>query len=310
MARTTREPITDDRGRVLELLAAPKRVVSLVPSDTFSVAALGCEGALVGRTDYCDRPVDLVARLPSVGGTKNPRLDAVCDLSPDLVIANQEENTKGDVEELVRRGVRVYVAFPRRVVDGLAHLARLARIFRVEGDARAKDLVRAGYHAVRDAERARATGAPLRTFCPIWMSPLMTIHGDTFISDLLDLCGAHNVFADRPRRYPLAADLGRAAPLAPGKIAGRDERYPRVTMDEVVARAPELVLLPDEPHAFSEQDAEVFRMLDIPAARAASGSAVVRTGGKDVCWYGARSVQGVGRVRAIIAAAREAHGRP
>ncbi len=293
--------VTDDRGRALDLHAPPRRVVSLVPSDTLSVAALGCEGALVGRTDYCELPADVVARLPSVGGTKNPRVDAICDLSPDLVLANQEENTKGDVEELGRRGVRVYVAFPKRVADGFGHLARLARIFRVEGDAGVKDLVRAGYHALREAEQARATTRPLRTFCPIWMNPLMTIHGDTFISDMLDLCGAQNVFADRQRRYPLAADLGRAKPLPPEKLEGRDVRYPRVTIEEVLARAPELVLLPDEPHPFSEQDAAEFRALDIPAAKLGT---VLQTSGKDLCWYGARSVEGIDRVRETIARLR------
>jgi ABC-type Fe3+-hydroxamate transport system substrate-binding protein len=287
--------IEDDRGRFLDFAAPPRRVVSLVPSDTLNVAALGCAGALVGRTDYCELPADLVAALPSVGGTKNPRVDAVCDLSPDLVLANQEENTRGDLEELARRGVRVYVAFPRRVADGIAHLGRLAKIFRVERDAAVKDLFRRGYHALSAAERSRERAVP--TFCPIWMKPLMTIHGDTFISDMLDLCGAANVFADRQRRYPLAADLGQAPALPPEKTAGRDVRYPRVTMDEVVARAPELVLLPDEPHPFSEQDADEFRALGIPAARS---GAVVRTGGKDLCWYGAQSVEGIARVRAIV----------
>ena len=286
--------IRDDRGRPLDFGSAPRRVVSLVPSDTLSVAALGCGGAVVGRTDYCELPEDLVASVPSVGGTKNPRLDDVCDLDPDLILANQEENTRGDLEELARRGLRVYVAFPKRVADGLAHLARLARLFHVDRDDRARDLLRRGYAALREAEEARRRAPPLRAFCPIWMKPLMTINGDTFISDMLDLCGATNVFADRERRYPLAADLGRALPIAPGE---RDVRYPRVTFDEVVARAPELVLLPDEPHPFSEEDAAVFRALDIPAA---GRNAVVRTSGKDLCWYGARSIEGVGRVRALM----------
>src|ERR1700733_4976929 len=121
--------VEDDRGRFLDFGAPPRRVVSLVPSDTLNVAALGCASALAGRTDYCELPSDVVAKLPSVGGTKNPRVDAVCDLSPDLVLANQEENTRGDLEELARRGVRVYVAFPRRVVEGISHLGRLAQIF-------------------------------------------------------------------------------------------------------------------------------------------------------------------------------------
>ena len=294
--------IQDDMKRDLTFGAAPKRIVSLVPSDTYSVAALGCGDRLVGRTDYCELPSDLVAKLPSVGGTKNPRVEAILDLAPDLVIANQEENTKGDLEALATRGVKVLVAFPKRAADGLAHLARLARILKVEREPSVRELLKRGYEAIRQAEEARARIVPLRTFCPIWMDPLMTIHGETFISDMLDLAGAQNVFVDRQRRYPLAADLGNAKPLSPEKVAGRDVRYPRVTLDEVVARAPELVLLPDEPHPFSEEDAAVFMGLKIPAA---SRNAVVRTGGKDLCWYGAQTVEGLPRLRALVSRFRD-----
>jgi ABC-type Fe3+-hydroxamate transport system substrate-binding protein len=271
--------------------------VSLVPSDTFNVAALGCASALVGRTDYCDLPSDVVAAVQSVGGTKNPRIDDIVRLEPDLVLANQEENTRSDLEALAARGVRIYVAFPRRVADGLAHLARLARLFGVEAAPVARELLKRGYDELRAAEIARGEVRAVRTFCPIWMDPLMTIHGETFISDMLDLCGASNVFADRLRRYPLAADLGRAAPLPPAKIVGRDVRYPRVTVEEVIARAPELVLLPDEPHPFTAADAEVFRSLAIPAA---GRGAIVPMSGKDLCWYGARSIEGISRVRAVV----------
>jgi ABC-type Fe3+-hydroxamate transport system substrate-binding protein len=288
--------VTDDRRRELTFNAVPKRVVSLVPSDTYSIAALGCAGSLVGRTDFCELPADVVARLPSVGGTKNPRVDAVVALEPDLVVANQEENTKRDLEDLAQRGVKVLIAFPKRAADGLAHLARLAKIFRVEREAAVRALLKQGYEAVRDAEAARGARAArpsVPTFCPIWMKPLMTVNGETFISDVLGLAGASNVFADRRRRYPLAADITGAPPIEAG---GRDTRYPRVTMDEVVARRPSLVLLPDEPHPFTEEDAAVFR--------AAGLQRVVHTSGKDLCWYGARTVEGLPRVRALVDAQR------
>ena len=286
--------LTDDRGRELLFSRPPSRVVSLVPSDTYNVAALGFAGALVGRTDYCELPAGVVQKLPSIGGTKNPRVDDVCALEPDLVLANQEENTKGDLEAIAQRGFRVYVAFPKRVSEGIAHLAKLARIFQAEAEGRA--LVKRAYEEQRAAEEERARVTPIRTFCPIWMEPLMTVHGATFISDMLDLVGAENVFADRARRYPLAADLGQAKPLPPEKVGERDLRYPRVTMDEVNARAPELVLLPDEPHPFSEADAAVFRAQPTPAAQR---GAVVRISGKDLCWYGARSAEGIPRLREL-----------
>ncbi len=292
--------VTDDRRREIVFGTPPKRVVSLVPSDTLTVAALGCASALVGRTDYCVLP-EGIGSVKSVGGTKNPRVEEILALEPDLVLANQEENSRADLEALVKANVRVFIVFPKRVAEGVAHVARLARIFRVEGDPSVRALCKQSYEALREAEAARKGTTPLRAFCPIWMSPLMTIHGATFISDMLDLCGAQNVFADRERRYPLAADLGKATPLPPEKVDGRDVRYPRVSLDEVVARAPELVLLPDEPHPFTDADAEVFRALPIPAA---SRGAVRKIDGKDLCWYGARSAEGIARLRAEIASFR------
>jgi ABC-type Fe3+-hydroxamate transport system substrate-binding protein len=289
--------VFDDRKRALEFPAPPGRVVSLVPSDTYNVAALGCGAALVGRTDWCELPEELTARLPSVGGTKNPRIDEVCDLTPDLVLANQEENTRSDLEELARRGVRVYIAFPKRVADGLAHLANLSRILGVDADPSVRALLGRGDDELRAARDAHRRARPVKTFCPIWMKPLMTINGDTFIGDMLELCGAENVFAGRERRYPLAADWGQVSPLPPEKLGDRDVRYPRITFEEVVSRAPEVVLLPDEPHAFTEEDANVFRKLDIPAARTGR---IIHSDGKDLCWYGARSVDGIARVRHLL----------
>ncbi|MEO8878438.1 MAG: helical backbone metal receptor [Polyangiaceae bacterium] len=237
-----------------------------------------------------------------MGGTKNPSVDKIAELSPDLVLVNQEENSRGDIEELAKRGIRIYVAFPKRVAEGVAHLAKLARIFHVDRDPQVRVLCKEAYETIREAESARKSLEPLRTFCPIWMDPLMTIHGATFISDMMDLAGAQNIFADRERRYPLAADLGKGHPLPKERTADRDVRYPRVTFDEVLARAPELVLLPDEPHPFTEADAEVFRALNIPAAKFGN---IVRTNGKDLCWYGSRSASGLARVRAVIDSARK-----
>jgi ABC-type Fe3+-hydroxamate transport system substrate-binding protein len=290
--------VFDDRRRELTFAAAPKRVVCLVPSDTYNVCAVGAVESLVGRTDWCELPAEVVKVLPSVGGTKNPRVDEIMELSPDLVIANQEENTKGDLEKLAQLGAKVFICFPKRAADGIAHLARLAKIFRTERDPAVRELLKQGYEELREAEAQRAKRVPLRTFCPIWMKPLMTINGQTFISDMLDLAGASNVFADRERRYPLAADLAGAPALAPGE---RDTRYPRVSMEEVVERKPELVLLPDEPHPFTDEDAAVFAAQPIPAA---AQKAIVKTGGKDLCWYGARTVEGLPRLRKLVDAHR------
>jgi ABC-type Fe3+-hydroxamate transport system substrate-binding protein len=275
--------LTDDLGRSLAFARPPRRIVSLVPSDTHSVIALGAGDRLVGRTVYCDLPE--AQGVATVGGTKDVDVDAVFALEPDLVIANQEENPRAALEALVRRAP-VLVSLPRRVDQGIAHLARLARILAVEDGEPARSLIRRGY-----ALRGAVAAGP-RAFVPIWMDPLMTINADTFGSDVLAHVGIANVFGDRLRLYPLAADLGKTAPQ---DAAGRDVRYPRVTLDEVRARRPELVVLPDEPYAFSASDEAVLR-------EALPGARVVRISGRDVFWYGAWTIDALDRLAGQLAA--------
>lgn len=271
-----------------------RRVVSLVPSVTETLFLLGAGDRVVGRTDYCVEPAPAVGEVPSVGGTKDADVDAIAALDPDLVLVNREENTEALYRDLVARGLRVHLSFPRTVADAVALMGELAALVGTPGDHPA--LARVA-EAVASMEALRSRTVPCKVFCPIWMDPLMTVHGDTFISDVLDLCGGQNVFLDRPRRYPLAADLGRAAPWSPDRVGLRDTRYPRVTLDEVVARQPELVLLPDEPHPFSESDAAVFRALDIPAA---ARGRVLRVDGKALCWYSPRLADALPQVRAWL----------
>jgi ABC-type Fe3+-hydroxamate transport system substrate-binding protein len=280
--------IRDDLGRDLLFARAPERVVSLVPSDTHSLFALGLGDRVVGRTRYCDAPA-AAAAVPVVGGTKDVDVEAVLDARPELVIANQEENGRAALERLALQ-VPTLVSLPRRVADGIAHLARLARIFRIERVPEVAELIRRGYHGLRAAEAAVKDVQPLPVFVPIWMDPLMTFNAETFGSDVLAQAGAGNVFGDRSRLYPLTADLGKAAAQDPG---GRDTRYPRVTLEEALVRAPRVVLLPDEPHAFTEADAAAIAAA-LPAAR------VVPVSGKDLFWYGAWTVDALPRVAALV----------
>jgi ABC-type Fe3+-hydroxamate transport system substrate-binding protein len=283
--------IRDDLGRDLVFVHPPRRIVSLVPSDTYTLFALGAGDRVVGRTTWCELPAAAQA-VPTVGGTKDVDVDAVLALAPDLVVANQEENTRPVLERLAER-TRVLVSLPRRVADGVAHVARLARALGVADAPAVKELVRRGYELVRAATPA-ADGAP-RAFVPIWMDPLMTLNDDTFGADVLATIGVANAFGERLRLYPLAADLGKAAPR---DAAGRDERYPRVTTEEVVRRAPDVILLPDEPHAFSASDREALAALDTPAAR---GGRIVDVSGKDLFWYGAWTIEALPRLAGQLA---------
>jgi ABC-type Fe3+-hydroxamate transport system substrate-binding protein len=306
--------LTDDLGRTLVFVHPPERVVSLVPSDTYSLIALGLADKIVGRTKYCESPE--VADVPIVGGTKDVDVDAVFALAPHVVIANQEENTRPALEALAAR-VPVLVSLPRRVSDGISHLARLARIFGVGAEDPARTLIRRGY-ALRDrtvtlrdvgtpiegtpivgetrrSKRETTPGPPdmrLRAFIPIWREPLMTLNADTFGSDVLLQVGIANVFGQRLRLYPLAADLGKSAPQDAG---GRDVRYPRISIFEVKEREPDIVILPDEPYAFTEADERMFRET-LPNAR------IIRVSGKDLFWYGAWTIDSIDRLAKELAA--------
>ncbi|HEX4420491.1 MAG TPA: helical backbone metal receptor [Kofleriaceae bacterium] len=291
--------LTDDLGRALTFGRPPARVVSLVPSDTHSVIALGALDRLVGRTRWCESPE--AQGVAVVGGTKDVDVDAVLALAPDLVIANQEENTRPALEALAQQ-VKVLVSLPRRVEQGVAHLARLGRVLGVHDREPARSLIKRGYQIGAAGGAGGDAGADVgadvgisagpRAFVPIWMDPLMTINADTFGSDVLAHAGIGNAFGDRLRLYPLAADLGKSAPQDAG---GRDLRYPRVTFDEVRARNPELVILPDEPHAFSAEDEAVI-------GEALPGVRIVRVAGKDLFWYGAWTIDALARLTGQLAA--------
>lgn len=271
--------VTDDLGRALIFPHPPQRVVSLVPSDTHSMIALGVGDRLVGRTTYCEHGDG----IPTVGGTKDVNVEAVLALEPNLIIANQEENTRTALEKLAERST-VLVSLPRRVDEGIAHLARLARIMSLAQEPAVKELIKRGY------ELPKPQPARVRAFVPIWMDPLMTMNAETFGSDVLARVGVENVFGDRMRLYPLAADLGK---MLPQDSAGRDVRYPRVTLDEVKARGADVMLLPDEPYVFTEADEALFREV-LPNAK------VIRVSGKDLFWYGAWSIDGLPRLAAQL----------
>lgn len=296
--------LRDDRKRLLQWPAPPSRIVSLVPSDTYTLIGLGLKNHLIGRTRYCIEPASEVSDIEIVGGTKDADVARILELRPDVVIANQEENNQRDIERLETEGLHVFVSFPKRAAEGIAHIARLALLFGLHtSPGPAKHLVSMAYRLHTEAEEKRRLVRPLRAFVPIWMDPLMTIHGDTFISDMLDLAGAQNIFADRPRRYPLAADLGMAEPLPLQRIGSRDTRYPRISPEELIERQPDIILLPDEPHAFSQDDAAFFRRLPLPASQS---DRIVFCDGKDLMWYGLRAAEGLERLQKLMDGLRSA----
>jgi ABC-type Fe3+-hydroxamate transport system substrate-binding protein len=225
----TASNLTDALGQTFDLEHPYERIVSLVPSLTETLYDLGCGERLVGRTDYCIHPADAVATVASVGGAKTPNIEAVLALKPDLVLMDQDENRRADAEALIAAGVQVFGTAPRSVQDALNLLWDLTILLGITTQAGTR--IQAIERAYDWTWSAFQSLAPMRIFCPIWPDPWMTFNADTYPHDLLRTCGAENVFADREARYPC------------------------VTLDQVTGCAPDLILLPNEPFAFTAAEA-------------------------------------------------------
>jgi ABC-type Fe3+-hydroxamate transport system substrate-binding protein len=287
----------------LDLAAVPRRVVSLVPSVTGSLFDLNLGHCLVGVTDFCVYPPAGVAGLPRLGGTKNPDRERILALQPDLVIANQEENRPEDVAALRAAGVPVWLTFPCTAREALNVLWSLVRLF----DAGAQGQVLAALERSYEITSLVAENMlPVDVFCPIWREPdaavgpaawWMAANRRTYLSDVLRICGGRNVFAERDRRYPLAADLDPTRPADPPDPL-RDTRYPRVTLAEIIAAAPEVILLPSEPYAFSAADqAELLAQRTIPAVR---NERIYLVDGSLLTWPGTHLARALAEVPALL----------
>jgi ABC-type Fe3+-hydroxamate transport system substrate-binding protein len=269
----------------------PGRVVSLVPSMTASMFDLGLGERLIGVTDYCPQPQLEKSRLPTIGGTRDPLIEKIIALQPDLILANREENDRGAIEQLIERGLNVWVTFPCTVDEAIEDLWALIGLMPTEPHNTA--ILLTLERSLEWTRRSVQDQPRKRVFYPIWLGGeeddpwFMTINAETYIHGVLEVCGGANVFAMRERRYPLSADLGRCEPEAAGE---RDCRYPRVTVDEVLTHAPEVILLPDEPFAFNEQHmkamVEIFD--DTPAVEAGN---VHLIDGRLVNWHGTMLAQ-------------------
>lgn len=250
----------DASGVALPLSRPPHRIVSLIPSTTELLCHLGLAEDIVGVTVYCVEPRDVVRTKTRIGGEKNPDLDAIRRLAPDLVIANIEENLREHVDALRLSGVAVWVTYPKTVRDAIRMIRELGDVTGATepATALADDLDRL-YDRVTHTV---ATRPPVPVFYAIWRGPYMTIGPDTYIHDVLETCGGRNVFA------------------------ARAERYPTVTLDEVVTQRPEVILLPDEPFRFRRVHVADFApYTDVPAVRAGR---IHLVDGKAFSWHGPR----------------------
>lgn len=247
------------------------KIVSLCPSLTELIFDLGAGDSLVGRTKFCVHPVDRVEAVERVGGTKNPKVERIIELAPDLVLMNEEENRAEDARALEAAGLRVHASMPRTAADTAAMVRSIGMALHRSREAEpiAADIERRADRVRREAVRY----PPVRYACLIWHNPIMTISDDTFIAGLLALPGGLNVFGTK------------------------GDRYPAITPDELHAADPLRVLLPNEPYPFQEKHVEELAGLSrLPRDR----FRVVD--GELLSWHGSRTPRGIDYAESVLRA--------
>ncbi|OGA23022.1 MAG: hypothetical protein A3I02_16730 [Betaproteobacteria bacterium RIFCSPLOWO2_02_FULL_67_26] len=241
--------VTDDRGKTVTLARPAQRIVALAPSLSELAFAAGAGGRLVGVARYSDYPPE-ARKIPQVGDAARVDFERVAALKPDLILAWRSGNSPSDVERLERLGYPAFVSEPARLAD----VPRVLRaVGALSGTAPEAGKAAAGFEREIAALRARhAKAAGVRVFYQIWHRPLLTVNGAHIISDVIWLCGGHNVFADVAQLTPNvsieAVITAKPEVILGGGSAGGKKEFAaqwRVTAIEPLRRLPAYYINPD-----------------------------------------------------------------
>jgi ABC-type Fe3+-hydroxamate transport system substrate-binding protein len=239
--------VIDQIGRTVLVPKHPNRIVSLVPSQTELLFDLGLDERVVGITKFCVHPEAWSRSKVRIGGTKNLNFTQIQELNPDLIIANKEENNEADIERL-QAEFPVWVSDVNDLDSALEMIYSLSQITNINADSLISE-IRLGFDALRPIT------PPVRTLYFIWKNPYMAAGSDTFIHDMLQCCGLENVLSS--------------------------DRYPELSIDEIISLNPELILLSSEPFPFKEDHVKELQHL-LPNAR------IKLVDGEMFSWYGSR----------------------
>ncbi|MDB5252838.1 MAG: cobalamin-binding protein [Flaviaesturariibacter sp.] len=261
--------VTDQAGRAVEITGRPRRIISLVPSQTELLADLGLDADVIGITKFCIHPDEWFHSKTRVGGTKNVHADRVAALQPDLILANKEENVKEQIEALSAT-CPVWVSDINTMQDALDMITQVGRLTGTEERAAAiRSGVETGF-ATLPVPPTKPRAAYL-----IWKDPYMTAGGDTFIHAMLDAAGFTNCFHG-------------------------SSRYPVVTTEQLAAAQCEVLLLSSEPYPFKQIHVDELQA-QLPGTR------VVLVDGEMFSWYGSRLLKAPSyfeRLAGLVAQAR------
>ena len=255
--------VRDQMGRRVDVPREPRRIVSLVPSQTELLFDLGVGDRVVGVTRFCIHPAEARERATSVGPTKQLDEARIEALAPDLVIGNKEENERAQIEAIAERWP-VWMSDVGDLDDALEMIDAVGQL--VSASDRAADLRRRIEAAFAALPRVQSR----RALYLIWRRPWMGVGAGTFIDDLLARCGFVNVLTESGQ-----------------------SRYPELEDDALRALEPDLVLLSSEPFPFAEKHKpEVAALLPEAEIRLVDGEAF--------SWYGSRLVAAAETLGALV----------
>lgn len=256
---------TDQLNRKIEFSSLPKRIISLVPSQTELLYDLGLRDEVIGITKFCVHPEEWLRSRTRVGGTKKYDLEKIKALQPDLIIGNKEENEKEQIEDLMKL-YNVWMSDIHNLKEALDMIARIGVLVGKNEEAtNIKLRIESAFNNLQPATCNPRT----KTAYFIWRKPYMVAGHTTFINEMLTFCGFQNVFTDQ------------------------DSRYPEVLKEDIVKAEPSLILLSSEPYPFREQHIQEFQEL-LPKAK------ILTVDGEMFSWYGSRLLQAPDYFRGLI----------
>ncbi|NOT36410.1 MAG: ABC transporter substrate-binding protein [Saprospiraceae bacterium] len=243
----------DQLGRTLYFENFPQRIISTVPSVSELLYDLGLEQKVVGITKFCIHPAHWLSQKKIIGGTKNLRFDAIESLSPDLIIANKEENTEAEIHYLMSKH-KVWVSDINNLIEAEEFILEMGRILDSKLNS---DLLFSTIQKSRQSFQKLVSDVTkeIRVCYLIWRNPYMAVGAETYIHSMIKECGFINVFEDK-------------------------NRYPEVTLEDILERNPDWVFLSSEPYPFKEIHLNEFGRLK-----------AILVDGEAFSWYGSHIIR-------------------
>jgi ABC-type Fe3+-hydroxamate transport system substrate-binding protein len=249
---------TDQLNREILINYPPKRIISLVPSQTELLFELGLDKEIIGLTKFCIHPIEKFAERTKIGGTKKLNIELIRELKPDLIIGNKEENQQSQIEELME-DYPVWMSDIYTLEDAKKIIMQIGELVNRQPEASyLNHLINAGFNDLQTL--AVQNGINKKVAYLIWRKPYMLAGRDTFIDNILAINGLNNVIKER--------------------------RYPEIELSELAELKPDLIFLSSEPYPFKEEHLEEIRQV-IPEAK------VMLVDGEMFSWYGSRLVKAV-----------------